>query len=80
MSHVFNVHEAKSQLSKLIALAQRGEPVVIAKDGVPVVRLVSERTGVPVFGAGRIGGAEPVLSDDAFAPMSDAEELKLWGH
>jgi prevent-host-death family protein len=35
-----NIHEAKTQLSKLIEQAQAGEEVVIAKAGKPVVRLV----------------------------------------
>ena len=35
-----NVHEAKSQLSKLIELAKKGEDVVIAKNGNDEVRLV----------------------------------------
>jgi prevent-host-death family protein len=35
-----NIHEAKSQLSKLIERALNGEDVVIAKAGQPVVRLV----------------------------------------
>jgi antitoxin (DNA-binding transcriptional repressor) of toxin-antitoxin stability system len=30
MDHVVNMHEAKSQLSKLVALAQQGESVTIA--------------------------------------------------
>jgi prevent-host-death family protein len=34
------VHEAKTNLSKLIARAQRGEEVVIARGKIPVVRLV----------------------------------------
>ena len=34
-----NVHEAKSQLSKLIERAEAGEEVVIARNGKPVVRL-----------------------------------------
>lgn len=34
------IHEAKSQLSKLIQRALAGEDVVIAKAGKPVVRLV----------------------------------------
>ena len=34
------VHEAKTNLSKLIARAQRGEEVVIARGKTPVVRLV----------------------------------------
>jgi len=39
----FNVHEAKSQLSKLLDQAQAGEEVIIAKAGVPVAKLVSIR-------------------------------------
>ncbi len=35
-----NIHEAKSQLSKLIEKAMNGEDVVIAKAGKPKVRLV----------------------------------------
>ncbi len=35
-----NIHEAKSQLSKLIELAKKGEDVVIAKNGNDEVRLV----------------------------------------
>lgn len=35
-----NVGQAKTQLSRLIARALAGEEVEIARDGVPVVRLV----------------------------------------
>ncbi|MEZ5935892.1 MAG: type II toxin-antitoxin system Phd/YefM family antitoxin [Alphaproteobacteria bacterium] len=35
-----NIHDAKTQFSKLIARVQRGEEVVIAKAGKPVARLV----------------------------------------
>jgi len=35
-----NMHEAKSQLSKLIKLAKNGEEVVIANNGSDEVRLV----------------------------------------
>jgi prevent-host-death family protein len=37
---IANIHEAKSQLSKLIDHAMNGEEVVIAKAGQPMVRLV----------------------------------------
>lgn len=40
-----NVRKAKSQLSKLIAAAEAGDDVVIARNGKPVVRLVSVRPG-----------------------------------
>ena len=36
----FNVHAAKSQLSRLLDAAVAGEDVVIAKAGKPIVRLV----------------------------------------
>ncbi|HTR88417.1 MAG TPA: type II toxin-antitoxin system prevent-host-death family antitoxin [Reyranella sp.] len=36
-----NTHEAKSQLSKLIAAAQKGEEVVICQAGKPVARLTA---------------------------------------
>ena len=35
-----NMHEAKSQLSRLAALARQGEHVVICKAGKPWVRLI----------------------------------------
>jgi prevent-host-death family protein len=36
----YNVHEAKTHLSRLLDRALAGEEVVIAKSGVPVARLV----------------------------------------
>ena len=41
----FNILEAKNQLSKLVEAAQRGEDVVIANRGKPVVRLVKVEPG-----------------------------------
>ena len=38
-----NVHQAKTELSRLLEAVERGEDVVIARAGTPVVRLV----GVP---------------------------------
>lgn len=36
-----NLHEAKTNLSKLVELAIQGEEVIICRDGDPVVRLVA---------------------------------------
>ena len=36
-----NIHEAKTNLSKLIAFLDKGEEVIIAKAGNPVAKLVS---------------------------------------
>jgi prevent-host-death family protein len=69
-----NVHEAKTQLSKLIEAAVRGEEVIIAKGDVPVAVLVPFRKkrfrmGIPEL----IGLPCP----DFLEPMSE-EELQLW--
>jgi prevent-host-death family protein len=37
---IANIHEAKTQLSKLIDRAMKGEEVIIARAGTPMVRLV----------------------------------------
>jgi len=41
----YNIHQAKSQLSKLIECVQEGETVTIAKAGKPVAVLGPLRTG-----------------------------------
>ena len=40
---IANIHEAKSQLSKLVERALEGEEIIIARAGKPVVRLVPVR-------------------------------------
>ena len=68
-----NVHEAKSQLSRLLELVEEGETVVIARHGQPVAELVPARrkTGFP-FGIAR---EEPLAAagDDWWQPLSDRE-------
>jgi prevent-host-death family protein len=36
----YNVHEAKSNFSKLMKQAEQGEEVIVMRDGEPVVKLV----------------------------------------
>ncbi len=36
-----NIHQAKTHLSRLIECAVRGEPVIIAKSGKPLVKLTA---------------------------------------
>lgn len=40
---VFNIHEAKTNLSKLIEKTIQGEEVIIAKAGKPVVKLIPHK-------------------------------------
>ena len=62
------VGEAKTHLSSLIERAERGEDVVIARAGRPVVRLVPIRSGERVFGMDR---GRFVVPDDFDAPLPD---------
>ncbi len=72
---VVNMHEAKSQLSKLVARAEAGEDVVIARDGKPAVRLTPVRAEQATW-TQRIEGAlagKIWISDDFDAPMPELE-------
>ena len=73
---IVNVHEAKTQLSRLLARAEAGEEVVIARSGIPIARLVpyENRPSIRRFGAmkGRV-----VIDDRFFEPLSEAE-LAAW--
>jgi prevent-host-death family protein len=76
MSHIVNIHEAKTQLSKLIALSEQGETVIIARNGMPVVQLVpTHSTHKPIFGLGK--SQLPDLGPDAFAALTE-KEVKDW--
>lgn len=41
MAKTVNIYEAKTQLSRLVDAAARGEEIVIARNGKPVARLVA---------------------------------------
>lgn len=49
---IANIHDAKSRLSKLVEQALRGEEVVIARAGKPLVRLVP----IEADASPRVGG------------------------
>jgi len=48
-----NVHEAKTQLSRLLGMVEQGESIVIARNGKPVAELVPLRKKGIQLGAGR---------------------------
>ena len=68
-----NVHEAKSQLSRLIEQVLAGEDVVIARAGKPVVDLVVHRQPALVLGAWH--GYPPVAEDDVEGSDPDIQKL-----
>ena len=74
-----NILEAKTQLSKLVEAALRGEEVVIANRGKPMVKLV--KADAPVVK--RVAGAwEGLMTeeqiDHAFSPEVEAEMAREW--
>lgn len=75
-SYAVNIHQVKTQLSRLIQQAARGEEVIIARGKVPVARLVpiGEVKGKRVPGAlkGRL-----VVGKEFFQPLPEAE-LQAW--
>ena len=71
------VHEAKTNLSKLIARALAGEEVVIANRTTPQVKLVPiEEKPTPKRTFGSLKG-KIVLDDSFFDPLPE-DELRLW--
>jgi prevent-host-death family protein len=71
-----NMHEAKTQLSRLVDAALAGEEVVIARAGKPAVRLVPVEEPLPRRQFGVLRG-KVWAAPDAWEPMSE-EELALW--
>lgn len=72
---IVNVHQAKTQLSRLLAQVEAGEEVLIARRGEPVARLVAckpRSKRQPDVLKGKI-----VVPDDFFEPLPE-EELKRW--
>ncbi len=75
---IFTVHHAKTNLSKLIALAEAGEEVVIARGSHPAVKLTlmtpEPEKKARVFGAMK---GQIALTDAFFDPLPE-DELALW--
>ena len=72
-----NVHEAKTNLSRLLAQVESGKDVVIARSGTPVARLVRvQKRGKRQFGSmkGRIK-----IDDSFFDPLLEDELAALEG-
>ncbi|MGD0871975.1 MAG: type II toxin-antitoxin system Phd/YefM family antitoxin [Bryobacteraceae bacterium] len=68
----FNVHEAKSNLSRLLALVERGEEVTIMRGGEPVADLVRHRRKSGRRKLGVLAGTIS-LPEGWDAPMTDEQ-------
>jgi len=71
-----NVHEAKTQFSRLLEKAHAGQEIILAKAGKPYARLVPLAPDEPAARTpGRLAGKQ--LSDAFFEPLPP-EELAAW--
>jgi prevent-host-death family protein len=73
----FNLHAAKTHLSRLVDKAAAGEEIVIAKAGTPMVRLVPVAERTERGGFGRDKGKISVR-DDFDAPLGE-DILRAFG-
>jgi prevent-host-death family protein len=74
MQNTVNIHEAKTHLSRLLARAQAGEEIIIAKAGKPIAKLVPVSQGqerTPGIVKGRV--------TEAFFEELPEKELEAWG-
>jgi prevent-host-death family protein len=69
-----NVHEAKTNFSKLLELAHAGQEIILSKAGKPYARLMPLAPAMQK----RIPGRLPEIdTSDFFEPLSDTE-LAAW--
>ena len=68
----YTVHQAKTNLSKLLKEAEAGQEVIIARGKVPVAKLVALHDAKPAGGADRRSSKAPALE-----PLTDEELSEL---
>ena len=69
---VVNIHEAKTHLSRLLEVVERGEDVVIARAGRPVATLTDYQPDRRRLAApGSLKGGDWRMADDFDAPIDE---------
>jgi len=74
----FSIHQAKTNLSKLIARAEAGEEVVIMRGKEPVARLTPIKQKPLKRRFGMLKGKIKPPPDSFFFDPLPQEELRLW--
>ena len=72
-----NIHEAKTQLSRLIENAMNGEPFIIAKAGKPLVKVTSLDAPKEPHRLGFL--SDEIEVPDDFNSMGEGEIAKMFG-
>ena len=74
----FNIHEAKTQLSRIIERVERGEEIVISRAGKPVARVVPIVRRVSRTSRGSLKG-QLILHDDWDSPETNEQIARDFG-
>lgn len=74
--HTVNMHEAKTKLSGLVQEAVAGEDVIIAKAGMPMVRLVPVQRDTSPRKPGRFKGKISLAADFEHTPEEVIEAFE----
>ena len=74
MAILVNVHDAKTNFSRLLEQAHAGQEIILAKAGKPYARMVPLASETGKRQPGRLAGR---LNEAFFEPLPD-EELSAW--
>lgn len=72
-----NLHAAKTQLSRLIADAENGEEIVLARAGKPVAKIVPITKALPPRKLGALKGKIVIRDDFDDLPLEIAEAFGI---
>jgi len=73
-----NVHQAKTQLSRLIDAAHAGETIVLAKAGKPWARLMPLEATAPQRLPGRLSRLGPLSQPNELLQSMPPDQLADW--
>ncbi|MBB4569583.1 MULTISPECIES: type II toxin-antitoxin system Phd/YefM family antitoxin [Rhizobium] len=76
---IVTIHKAKTDLSKLIARAEAGEEIVLARGNKPVAKIVGLREAKPeIRGYGSLAHLRGKIPDSFFFDPLSKDELDAW--
>ena len=76
-AHQFNIHEAKTNLSRIIDRVEHGEEIVISRAGTPVAKLVPVNPRARRSGRGRLAGQLELTEDWDSPEVNEAVAREL---
>ncbi len=74
-----NIHEAKTHFSRLINQALKGDEVIIAKSGVPLIKLIPYEKPKSVRKGGQLKGML-IIEDNFDDPLPDEYLKSFYGN